>query len=100
MLECRLLGDVEACVDGGPVKRRCVLAVLLVEVNKAVSVDQLIDRVWADQQALRVGNSLHSNVTRLRRALGPLLVSTIGWQGTYVCSPSPSTWSTCTGSVS
>jgi DNA-binding SARP family transcriptional activator/tetratricopeptide (TPR) repeat protein len=75
-LEFRLLGGVEALVDGqpldiGPVRQRTVLAILLAEANAPVSVDQLIDRVWADRPPRQVRNSLYSYVTRLRRALAP-----------------------------
>jgi hypothetical protein len=51
----RLLGEVEVLhderrVDVGHDRQRCVLATLLVEVNRPVTVDQLIDRVWADRR--------------------------------------------------
>ena len=50
-VEFRLLGEVEAAVDGMPItigfaQLRCLLAVLLVEANHIVSVDQLLDRAW------------------------------------------------------
>jgi DNA-binding SARP family transcriptional activator/tetratricopeptide (TPR) repeat protein len=89
MFEYRLLGSVEVRVDGrpvdvGPAKQRSVLAVLLVEANTAVSVDQLIDRVWADHPPPRVRSSLHSYLTGLRRVLRSAPVSITGRSGTYV----------------
>ena len=46
----RLLGPVEVLADGqvidiGPARQRSVLAVLLVDANRVVSADQLIERV-------------------------------------------------------
>src|SRR3954453_15858937 len=72
--EFRLLGDFEARVDGriidvGHARQRCVLVVLLVEANRAVSVDRLIDRVWADHPPQRARGAVYNYVSRLRRAL-------------------------------
>jgi predicted ATPase/DNA-binding SARP family transcriptional activator len=73
--EFRLLGEVEALVDGrrldiGHARQRCVLASLLVDVNRPVSVDQLIDRVWADEPPSRARNALAGYLSRLRALLG------------------------------
>jgi DNA-binding SARP family transcriptional activator len=62
-VEFRLLGDVEVCLDGqrldiGPSRQRCVLVALLVDVNRPVPADQLIDRIWADDPPHRARNSL------------------------------------------
>ena len=62
-VEFRLLGDVEARLDGqrldiGHARQRCVLAALLVDVNRPVLADQLIDRVWADDTPHRARNAL------------------------------------------
>jgi hypothetical protein len=72
-VEFRLLGDIEArindrIVDLGPARRRCVLVALLVDANRSVSVDQLIDRVWADRPPQRAREVLYSYVSRLRQA--------------------------------
>ena len=74
-VEFRLLGEVEACLDGqrldiGHARQRCVLASLLVDVNRPVSVDQLIDRVWADEPPSRARNALAGYLSRLRQLLG------------------------------
>jgi DNA-binding SARP family transcriptional activator/Tfp pilus assembly protein PilF len=70
-----VLGEVAVHVDGraidlGHARQRCVLACLLVEVNRAVPVDELLERVWADRQPQRAFNVLSSYVSRLRRILG------------------------------
>jgi DNA-binding SARP family transcriptional activator len=49
----RLLGPLEAAVDGEPVtlggqKQRALLATLLLESNRIVSGDRLIDAVWGE----------------------------------------------------
>ncbi|WP_341715655.1 BTAD domain-containing putative transcriptional regulator [Micromonospora sp. FIMYZ51] len=74
VVQFRLLGNVEAEADGnaidlGHVRQRCVLAVLLVEANKAVHVDRLLDRVWLDRPPQRAHGTLYSYLSRLRRAL-------------------------------
>ncbi|WP_170068064.1 AfsR/SARP family transcriptional regulator [Lentzea guizhouensis] len=70
----RLLGEVSAEVDGrlldlGPPKQRCVLAALVVDAGHAVLVDRLVERVWGVNAPPRARATLHSYVSRLRRAL-------------------------------
>lgn len=88
MFECRVLGSVEVRVDDrpvdiGPARQRGILAVLLVEANTAVGVDQLIDRVWGERQPLRVRGSLYSHLTRLRTALAPTPTKITARSGSY-----------------
>ena len=73
-VEFRLLGDVEALRRRaapriGHARQRCVLVGLLVDVNRPVPADQLIDRVWADDPPHRARNALAAYMSRLRRLL-------------------------------
>ncbi|MCS7480423.1 BTAD domain-containing putative transcriptional regulator [Umezawaea endophytica] len=72
--ELRVLGPVELRVDGrvvevGHARQRCVLAVLLVEANRVVTMEQLLDRVWADRLPYKARNVASNYVSRLRRVL-------------------------------
>ncbi|WP_324784502.1 AfsR/SARP family transcriptional regulator [Streptomyces sp. H51] len=73
-LEFGLLGTIEArreghAVDMGHLRQRCVLAVLLLDVNREVAVDALVDRVWGDRPPQRVRGTLYGYLSRLRQAL-------------------------------
>lgn len=74
-VEFRLLGEVEAAVDGTPVtigfaQLRCLLAVLLVEANHVVSIDQLLDRAWRPHRLPRhPRGAVHQRIALVRKAL-------------------------------
>ncbi len=73
-VEFQLLGDVAARVDGrqldiGHSRQRCVLAALLVDVNRPVPLDQLVERVWSDRPPHGARMSLASYLSRLRNVL-------------------------------
>ncbi|MFJ9758348.1 BTAD domain-containing putative transcriptional regulator [Streptomyces sp. NPDC101149] len=70
----RLLGSVETEVDGVPVdlghpKQRAVLAVLLIEANRLVSPDLLLERVWGEHCPKRGRETVYNYLSRLRTAL-------------------------------
>lgn len=84
----RVLGVVEAFVDGvrvdvGPARQQCVLAALLVDVGRPVTVDQLVDRVWGQRAPERAVGTLHSYLTRVRQALAGIATITRR-SGSYV----------------
>ena len=96
-MEFRVLGAVDALIDGrrvdtGHARQRCVLAALLVEVNRPVSADQLIDRVWADRPPHRARNALSAYLSRLRQRLaGAADVRITREPGGYLLSTDPLT---------
>ena len=70
-VEFRLLGEIEAWVDGaaiplGHLRQRCVLAILLAEANRVVSVAELVDRVWGERPPHSARESVYSYLSRLR----------------------------------
>ncbi len=72
----RVLGPLEATKEKtsiplGGRKQRCVLAVLLLKANQAVSKDKLIDAVWGDQPHEGVSNTLSVYIANLRKVLDP-----------------------------
>src|ERR1700744_2923050 len=60
----------DALVPLGAPKQRAVLAMLLMNRNRAVSVDVLIDAVWDQSPVPAARTSIHSYVSNLRRLLG------------------------------
>lgn len=94
-VEFGLLGTIEARIedcpaDLGHMRQRCVLAALLVDVNRAVPVDLLIDRVWGDRAPQRVKGTLYGYLSRLRRALATAPeVSIARRPGGYVLEATP-----------
>lgn len=94
----RLLGVIEASVDGelihlGYAQLRSMLAVLLVEANHPVSVDQLIDRVWAARRLPhQPRRAVQHNMVLLRRALAAATGVTISRLGAgYQLTADPDT---------
>ncbi|WP_328593116.1 AfsR/SARP family transcriptional regulator [Lentzea tibetensis] len=73
-VELGLLGEVTAHVDGravdlGPTRQRCVLAALAVDAGRVVPAERLVERVWGTDTPRRGRATLHSHISRLRRAL-------------------------------
>lgn len=73
-VEFRILGPVSLRADGhvlpvGEPRQQLVLAVLLFEAGRTVSVDTLVSRVWGDSPPQRVRRSLQAHLTRIRRVL-------------------------------
>jgi len=91
----RLLGDVEAHIDGRPVeighaRQRCVLLALLLDANRTVPTDQVIDRVWADRVPQRARATLSGYLSRLRQVLAPAEdVRIVRQPGGYLLSVDP-----------
>ena len=79
----RLLGPVEAWVGDrsleiGHARQRSVLAVLLVQANHSVSVDQLVDRVWGEGRLpASPFNAVRTYISLLRGALAATEDATI-----------------------
>lgn len=69
-----VLGAVRAyAADGTPIplgdRQRAVLAALLARNGRAVPADRLADLVWGARQPADPAAALHSQISRLRRAL-------------------------------
>jgi predicted ATPase/DNA-binding SARP family transcriptional activator len=65
------LGGRECAVPGPRVRE--VLAVLLVHPNRPVTADELADELWREQATDTAHRTVHVQIARLRRALGPAL---------------------------
>jgi DNA-binding SARP family transcriptional activator len=71
----RLLGPLEAVVEGSPVqlaaaKQRALLTLLLLHRNHVVATGQLIDELWGDDPPTQATKTLQVYVSQLRKALG------------------------------
>ncbi len=77
-LEFSVLGPFEVRVDGEPVQLRggrqwALLALLLLNANKPVTIDALIEALWPERPPDTAPNVLQVYVSRLRKALGDTL---------------------------
>jgi DNA-binding SARP family transcriptional activator len=75
-LEFRILGPMEVVRDGQPVsvggaRPRAVLALLLLNANRTVSSDRMIEELWHSPPPDTALNSLHVHISHLRSALEP-----------------------------
>ncbi len=74
-LQFRLLGRVEALRDGvaldlGARKQRAVLALLLLNANRVLSSERLIEELWGDSPPETARAALQVYIAGLRKALG------------------------------
>src|SRR3954470_22432912 len=72
-MEFRVLGPLEVLADGraldlGGQKQRALLAILLIEANRVVSSDRLIDALWEDAPPETAQKALQVYVSQLRKA--------------------------------
>ena len=74
-MDFRILGPLQVSDDGHDIAIRgeklcALLGLLLVNANKPVSEDALIESLWGDTGSPRAADNLHVLVSRLRRPLG------------------------------
>lgn len=79
-VEFRILGPLEAVVDGAPLelggpRQRALLALLLTRAGAVVSRDRLVDELWEDPPASAV-NVVQTYVSHLRKILPPGILGT------------------------
>jgi DNA-binding SARP family transcriptional activator len=77
----RILGPLEVSDETGPLllgglKQRAVLAMLLLEPGRIVSVDRLIDALWGEQPPRTATTSLQNFISQLRKTLGADVLET------------------------
>ena len=83
-----LLGPVELRMDGRAVplasaQQRLALAMLLVDANQRVSAGRVIDELWGTALPADPRAALRTQVSRLRRALGPAGSDLVTLDGGY-----------------
>ena len=80
-MEFRILGPLEVVDDGrqidlGGAKQRALLTMLLLEANRVVSSDRLIDGLWDERPPEQARKALQVYVSQLRKALGKQRIET------------------------
>lgn len=75
MPQFRALGPLELTnadgqpIDLGPRRQQVLLAALVVDADRPVPLDELVDRVWDGSPPASVRSAVHTYVTRLRHVL-------------------------------
>jgi YVTN family beta-propeller protein len=80
-MEFRILGPVEVRDDGrvirlGGGKQRAVLALLLLNANRIVASERMIELLWGERPPATAATALHGHISSLRKALGPDVIAT------------------------
>ena len=83
-----LLGPVEVQANGGAIefagaRQRLILAMLLLAANQQVPAGRLVDELWGEALPADPAGALRTQISRLRRALGPAGDSLITVEGGY-----------------
>jgi len=81
VLEFRILGPLEVVDDEQVLhlsgqKQRALLALLLLDANRVVSTDRIVDALWGEQPPRTAATSLQNFVSQLRKLLGSDVVVT------------------------
>jgi DNA-binding SARP family transcriptional activator/tetratricopeptide (TPR) repeat protein len=81
-VEFRILGPLEV-LDGSRVvslrgrRKRAVLAILLLHLNRAVSSDRLIEKLWGERPPATAVQTVRVHVSQIRKVLGADLLRTL-----------------------
>ena len=72
----RILGPLEAMSPSGPIRlggprQRSVLAILLLEANRVVSIDRLADELYGEAAPVTAVTQIHRQISELRGLLEP-----------------------------
>jgi predicted ATPase/DNA-binding SARP family transcriptional activator len=75
-LEFRVLGPLEVVAEGRPlnlsgIKQRALLAILLLEANRVVSAERLVELLWGEVPPETAPNVLQVYISQLRKAVEP-----------------------------
>jgi DNA-binding SARP family transcriptional activator len=75
VLRFGILGPIEAVADDGPLRlggprQRSTLALLLLNTNRVVSIDELADALYAGRPPVTAVTQVHKQIAELRRVLG------------------------------
>jgi DNA-binding SARP family transcriptional activator len=76
LLEFRILGPLEVVDNDGPLrlggpKQRAVLAILLLNANRVVSVDRIADDLYGEEMPATALTQIHAQISHLRKLLDP-----------------------------
>lgn len=81
VVDFAILGPLEARVGNDPIalggpKQRALLAALLLDAGRVVSLDRLIEMLWSGDPPATAVASLQNFIAQLRKALGPDVIET------------------------
>ncbi|MER6952055.1 BTAD domain-containing putative transcriptional regulator [Nonomuraea sp. NPDC000554] len=96
MLRFTLLGPVQMVVHGEPLtgiapRHRAVLAYLLLNAGRVISIERMIDAMWGYDQPDTARSQIHASITAIRKVLrGAGAVQLLETRaGGYVAQPEP-----------